>query len=232
MPNHDPFDVCETVRGSIENGEIAPAPGDYVSKCTSKVVASPITMVEIFVSVLRQYFGSTDRLRLDRGSFMWNPDPAKSEIFITSGHPKDHLNNETDGVGFAVEHQDLESKEIKSVLGGNMNNALQYDQVTGEVIYGSFTESMIYIWVVGREYNEALALGYEALTLFKTFAPVIKRTYELDALSVVKMTSPKKTQEKVPKYAGAVIVPYSVLDAWAVKPENLPVKTLDIKLTI
>jgi len=177
----------------------------------------------MMVGVLRQYFGSEDRMTLEKSTLRWSPDITASEVQI------DMVDNVKfdEGAKFPKLLVDMENQTfLKDVL-GDLDN---YDGQTGQRNYNVRSSSAFTIeaWCLSK--IEAWSAIDEVRFFLTTFRHEIAKQHCLDYLRPVQANKPVKSKLYDDYWIGRLIVEFNFEERWGVLSEQLAVSDFVLKL--
>lgn len=222
---HDPFTVCD--KRDAQAAQVAyvippPLPDSLDTPCG--VTVTPVTVLGAFVSVLRQWFGSPERVVMDKAKFLWNPDLARSSIFIATDYPW-NLDGVNGKPGIFVEHGNVVDQPIHS-LGTGKGNVVGIDNKTGAMTMANSLSADVSMRCLCLSNLEAWSLAFEVKTLFETFARAISVEYGFNSLITRGVIKPTPIKEYGDYMAATATVNYTIMSTWTVMPEALPLKSI------
>ena len=225
MAEHDPFSICD--KQAAQEAQVLyradPEPPDSEGGSCS-IIKTPVTIMAAMVSVIRQWFGSPERVTLDRGRFHWNPDLAESGIFIATDYPWN--NNAISGKpGVFIEHGSITSIPIRSI-GMGQTNAIGFDSKTGTITCASQYSADISFRCMCRANLEAWALANEVKVLFETFGAGIAKEYGLHWLGIRGVQKPVPVKDYDDFMTASVALNYTLMSVWKVALEGLPLQSI------
>lgn len=225
MSDHDPFSVCDkqaAQEAQVKRVEAPEIPDSISTPCEFTI--TPATTISIIVSLLRQWFGSEERVTLDRGRFLWHPDLESSQIFIATDYPW-NLDGVSGKPGLFVEHGSITTQPMRS-MGMGKGNAMGMSMKTGEIYCASQYSADISIRCMCRSNLEAWALANEVKCFFDTYADAGADEYGFHYLTVRGVQKPVPIKEYGNFMAASTVLNYSILSTWGIMKEALPLKSI------
>lgn len=202
------------------------------SSDSCRQVRSPIWVIKVFVSLLRQYFGSPERTRLEQGTYIWRDDPDTSEIYI-----EDEFNWNITSVGkrpalIVTLGGIAESKDTATTLG--RSGVVGYDSSNDSYIFASVDQVSLSIQGVSGSKLDSIAVAWEARSFLRTYAMPIEKEYMLHQLSSPNLGNAQKFEEYKDYWATPVNISFNLVDSWALTTESLKVKSIGmtVKTTV
>lgn len=177
----------------------------------------------MMVSVLRQFFGQTDRLSLEKASIKWDPDVSQSGVQI------DIVDNVVfqEGQKFPKILVDMETQEYPRDFIGDLDN---YVQETAMRVYTVRQQSAFSIECWGLKKLEAMAIGDEVRYFLQTYRKEISDKYCLATLRPKALIKPMKTKLYDDYWITRLIVEYEMNETWGVAAEALKVSSFTVSL--
>jgi hypothetical protein len=177
----------------------------------------------MMVSILRQYFGSEDRITLEKTSLLWNPDITQSKVQI------DALDNAKFGEGakFPKMLVDLETQSFPKDVLGDLDN---FDALSGQRNFSVRTTSAFAIECWSLTKLESWSICDEVRFFLTTYRHEIARHYCLRHLRPIQALKPVKSKMYDDYWVARLIVEFEFDEAWGVLNEQLQVSEFAIKL--
>lgn len=176
------------------------------------------------VSILRQYFGSADRMTLEKGSLLWDPDVTKSKVVIDTA---DNLKFQ-EGDKFPKFSVELENQTFPKDVIGDMVN---YNGLTGDVEYNIRVESAFLVQVWAHNRLECWNMMDELRVFLSSFCWNISACYGFQKFRPIQVNKPVKSQLHDDYWIGRVIIEFSVDESWAIGKESLEASAFNVKMT-
>lgn len=199
-----------------------------LSTCGSPL-KTPIYLTGVMVSVMRQYFGSSERISIETATFLWDRDQSKSEIYIS-----DEFNWDLENVGvrpaLIVGLGSFSALEAIPTLG--RSGLVGYNSETGRFSFGGVGRGSFEIQCVAKQKLECWSLAWEVKMMLQSYATVIQDIYGLRGLDVAGVSKPQKIQEADGYMSAAVTVNFNMVDAWSLRMENLRVQSIDTRVIL
>jgi hypothetical protein len=191
-------------------------------------IRTPVWLTGCMISMLQQYFGSDERIALERGTFKWRRVVKDSEVYIA-----DDFNWDFENVGqrpaLIVELAGM--NQIKEIPTIGQSGLINYNPRTGVYTFATIEEGTLLVRVIGKTKLETWGLAWEAKLFLQTYADALRETYNFKTFRVSKVDPPVPLKEYTEYKAATIHVPFSMIDAWGIRRENLKVQSIDPTLT-
>lgn len=175
------------------------------------------------VSVLRQYFGSEDRMSLQRSSLKWDRDPNVSKVFIDAEDNQDFRDGDT-GPRLLV---DLENQGFPRDSIGDRND---YDPLSGQENFTMRMESAYLIEAWSNKKLEAWTMADEVRIFIHTYRMVIAHQYGFNFLRPSQVVKPVKSRVYEDYWISRIIVSFDISDNWGAMQEQLKAGPITLDL--
>lgn len=168
----------------------------------------------VMISVLRQYFGSDERISLDKGRFLWNPDITSSGIQI----------DVVDNLKYAEGNKhpkilvDIEDQTFNHDVLGDLGD---YTGQTGTREFMNQNASAYSIECWGLFKLEAASIADEVRYFLQAYRHEISQKYQFKFLRVTKMLKPVKYKIFKEYWICRLIVALQTEERWGVTQESL-----------
>lgn len=219
MSTSDPTQVYDSM---IQSGACPPTDADVKDYC--KHLRTPAWLLGSAVSMLKQYFGMPERICLDKATFVWNPKVEDSQVYID-----DDFNWNFQNVGqrpaIIVELQGFDNIEEIPTLG--RSGLISHNPGTDTFNFASIEKGSLMFRCIAKQKLECWALAWEVKMFLQSYADGIKETYGFKTFRVSGVDAPQKMEEYDEYKVATVKLPFSMIDAWAIRRENLKVQTID-----
>ncbi len=180
-------------------------------------------LIATMVSLLRQHFGTDDRMTLGKSTFKWSRDANVSRLVV------DNIDN-TDfkqGDKFPRVLVDLENQGFpRDAIG----DADVFDPESGTMNYSVRTESAYSIEVWGLKKLEALALADEIRLFIQTYRRQIAHQNCFNYIRPAQVIKPVKSKMYDDYWIARVIVSFDISDTWGVAEESLKAGVIEMSL--
>lgn len=217
-----PIDPRQVMTSLINSGE-CPTKSLELKAC-SHPLRTPHYLTGAMVSLMKQYFGSKERIALEKATFLWDKSAEKSEVYIS-----DEFNWDFREVGsrpaIIVELGDFSSIEEIPTLG--KSGLIGYDPKADSLAFAAIENGTFSFRCVAKQKLEAWSLSWEVKTLLQSYAEIISAEYDFQKFRVASVTRPQKMEEADEYKVSTVSVAFNMIDAWALTMENLKVQTID-----
>ncbi len=180
--------------------------------------------VGVMMTVLRQYFGSEDRISLEKARLLWKPNEAESDVQIdVVDNLKYAAGNKHPKILVDIEDQTL----VPDVLG----DLGDYSGGTGarEMMNRNTSAYSIECW--GLTKLEAASIADEVRYFLQAFRQEISAKYHFQYLRVSKMIKPVKYKIFKEYWVCRLIVDLQTEERWAVGTESLKASQFFIDVT-
>ena len=210
----------------VQSGQCPEVPGSTEAYC--KHLRTPVWLIGCVVSMLRQYFGSPDRIALERGTFLWDEGPQNSKVYIS-----DDLNWDFENVGsrpaLIVELANMNSIEEVPTIG--RSGLTNYDPTEGTYNFSTIEQGVLLVRAIATQKLECWALTWEAKLFLQSYADALRDTYGFKTFRVGGVDAPVPLPEAKEYKVATIQIPFSMIDSWAIKRENLKVQSIDPSFT-
>lgn len=199
------------------------------SECdrTPHQLKTPVYLLGLGMALIKQYFGSEDRVALEKASLRWREDSAdcQSEIYIGT---QDNLDQETIQKRPAVIVAMGDVAFPQAVIADRMS----YDAEQGIVDYLDRAEGTWTFYCISEKPTEALGMATEIKYFFQTYRHFIANTYSLDKIRATGITSYKKHPEVKDYYGCVCEVMFALQDNFGVSIESLKISGFDFNFDL
>lgn len=206
----------------VQSGACPARPGSSSDYC--RQLRTPVWLVGCMVSMLRQYFGSADRIALERGTFLWDSKNINSQVYIA-----DDFNWDFENVGqrpaLITEISGITNIQEIPTLG--RSGLASFDPTTATYNFASIEQGTLLVRAIATSKHECWALAWEAKMFLQSYADALRETYGFKTFHVSKVDPPTPLQEYKEYKVATIHVPFSVIDAWAIQRETLKVQSID-----
>ena len=185
---------------------------------------TPVYMLGLGVALLRQFFGTEDRISLEKSQFLWKEDQELSGLYI--GYQDTH-DFQVVGKRPAIIVQLNDTTYPQEVIG----DSLKVDEATGGKAFLDHAVSSWTFLCFSDKATEAMALAGEVKYFFQTYRQFLAPSYSLSKVRVVQLGRYEKQKEYKDMYACPVTVAFDVYDNFEVQPEELRVSAINLQLT-
>lgn len=180
-------------------------------------------LTAVMVTVLRQYFGTDERISLDSGRFKWDPtiDQAGLQIDVV-----DNLKY-AEGQKFPKALVDIENRTFPRDV---ISDGMEYKPESGTREFVNRTQSSFSIECWGAFKLEAHAIADEIYYFLQAFRHVIAKKYGFTTLRVSQILKPAKYKAFHDYWIARVIVEFETTEQWGVTQESLRLSAFNVIL--
>lgn len=219
-----------------------PANNNYtkaeVEEICRERVFSPHHVISCYVSALRQYYSSPERVARmpdGGGGLRWSPNEAERTLAIEpKGAWKSDDDSKTPGLFVGMQALTHAQEEPRVLAMGHKAGGVFCGVCaeTGQRIYAAFYSVVPSIKCVGREYLQAWSLAHDVGQFIDTYGGEIAKAADLE------MKDPAAIQEPAPEpghqgaYASLVTHRCIAIDSWVLEKEGLPATSMGINVSI
>lgn len=177
----------------------------------------------VMVTLLRQYFGSDDRISLDKGRFKWNRDATQSGAQI------DLVDNlKYDEAGLAPKMLvDIENRNFPRDV---LRDGADYQKEEGNMLFTNRQESAFTIECWGQFKLEALAIADEIFYFLQAYRHEIASKYGFGTLRIANIVKPVKYKIFKQYWIARIVVEFQTEERWGVSQESLRMSSFSLKL--
>lgn len=175
------------------------------------------------VSILRQYFGSEDRMTLEKAKLLWSPEIQNSQVQI------DSVDNIQFGAGvkFPKILVDIETQTFPKDYLGDLDN---FEPISGQRNYTVRDTSAFSIECWGLKKLEAWSICDEVRYFLTTYRREIAQTYCFGFLRPIQAVKPVKSKIYDDYWLARLIVEFEISETWGVAAEELAISSFAVKL--
>lgn len=184
---------------------------------------TPVYMLGLGVALLKQFFGTEDRIALEKSQYLWKENQEESQIYI--GH-QDNLDYQVIGKRPAIITLLNDTTYPQEVIG----DSLAVFEVTGARAFLDHAVSSWTFLCFSDKAIEALGLAGEVKYFFQTYRQFLAPTYSMQKIRVVQLGRYEKQKDYKDMYACPVTVAFDVFDNFEVQPEALRVSAINLQL--
>lgn len=224
MSTTDPISIVNRL---INAGACPETCGRATEFC--KHLRTPVWLTGLMVSMLRQWFGSRERLSIEKARFLWHKEVGKSEVYIADDFNWDFINVQQ-RPAIVVELDSFSAGEDIESIG--RSGMVSWNREHDELNFASIENGRFNIHCIAKQKLEAWALAWEVKMFLATYSDVIKEAYGFKKWKVAGVQKPQPMKEAEEYKAAAVVLQFNMIDAWALKRESLKVQTIDPHLII
>jgi hypothetical protein len=176
------------------------------------------------VSILRQYFGSEDRITMEKARLLWSPAIEESQVHIDA---VDNIKFQ-EGVKFPKILVDQEDQSFPKNVVGDLDNV---EPEPGQSNYTVQTTSAFSIECWGLKKLESWAICDEVRFFITTYRQVIANAYCFNSIRPIKAMKPVKSKLYDDYWICRLIVEYDLEETWGVSREDLAVSGFSLSVT-
>jgi len=171
-------------------------------------------MVGTMVTLFRQYFGSPERLSLEKARLLWSPDPATTQVQIDC---VDNLQFDA-AAKYPKILVDIEDQNFPRDVIGDVEN---YEPETGTVNFFNRRTGAFSIECWGFKKLEASSIADEILYFLQAYRAPISQKYEFRTLRVQQIIKPVRYRQFDQYWIGRLIVAFEMDERWGTGVEAL-----------
>ena len=186
-------------------------------------IKTPLWQLDCAVGLLKQHFGTPDRLVLEQSQFLWQGDDNASGLFVGL---RDGLNFQTIEKRAAVIVGLSEQTYPKEVIG----NLAAVDRYTGNQQLHDVTVGGWEFTCLSKLPREATALATEIKYLLAAFRKPLADTYGFTLLRPEKLGVAQKVKETDVFYTCTLSSSYRIEDNFVLAQLGLPLSALRLDL--
>lgn len=184
---------------------------------------TPVYMLGLGVALLKQFFGTEDRIALEKSQYLWKENQEQSQIYI--GH-QDNLDYQVIGKRPAIIALLNDTTYPQEVIGDN----LAVFEATGARAFLDHAVSSWTFLCFSDKAIEALGLAGEVKYFFQTYRQFLAPAYSVQKIRVVQLGRYEKQKDYKDMYACPVTVAFDVFDNFEVQPEALRISAINLQL--
>ena len=191
---------------------------------TELQLKTPVYLLGVGYSLLTQHFGCQERIVLERSSYLWNPTPAQSQVYINY---RDNMDYEVVGKRPSIIVDLGDVQYPRDVIG----DVLQYNGEQGTFDILDRCESSWIFTCLSDKALDSLALATEIKYFWQTYRKYVAQTYGFDTLRCQQISRWQKQSEYKDYQGCAVGVQFSCQDNFSVGVESLKVAGIALDFT-
>lgn len=186
---------------------------------------TPTLLYGIFVELARQFYSNPDNHPLGTPIKVWDPDAAKTQIWIDTEHRWEDEHPEMRPAIY-VQLGDLSFRSLTGRTDGKMGGNLKEAETTYS---RNGTGTVSFVHLAGTS-AEACALADSTMDYLDAFGGVIRDDFCFTSFQLVQR-SPRKQMPKESKerYASVVTFSFEFQDRWVLKQETQRLKVLTFR---
>lgn len=197
----------------------------FLSQGASCQIKTPVYLLGMGMTLLKQHFGNPDRLSLDKASFLYTDDTKDEKSGLYIGY-RDNLDFETVSKRPAI-IVDLGDLQFPRDAVGDL---IGYVKETGAV---NFQDRTIGAWnftCLSDKPLEAWSLAGEIKFFIQTYRRFIARVYCMDDIRVMSIGGYQRFQEYKDQSGVRVSVGMNFQQNFGISVESLKVSAVDIQI--
>jgi len=187
---------------------------------------TPVYLMGLAVSALKQYFGTTDRISLSPDQYLWTNDPATSKLFIAEDY---NTNFKVIGQRPAL-IVGVENFEYP-VFTTAQQNLESYNPVTGTMNFAQPVNGGWTIHILSPSHLECWSLAYEVKAFFQSYSLIMIKNFNFHRILCTAIRKPQQEEEYQKTYHAVVMVQFNFVDYWGITLEALKVKSINIDMS-
>jgi hypothetical protein len=208
----------------INCGECPDTAINMESGCYSR---TPVFMTGVMVALMKQYFGSSERIAIEKNTFLWNEDEGLNKVYID-----DEFNWSLSKVGLrpAIIVALKDYSNLQDIPSVGRSGMIGYDSKTGSAVYGSIDTCGYDIQCIAKQKLECWSLAWEVKTLLQSYAYEIRKTYRFDHFRVEGIGKPTRLTQQEDHMVATVGVSYRIVETWGIQAEKLPLQSISLNI--
>lgn len=184
---------------------------------------TPVYMLGLGVALLRQYFGTEDRLALEKSKYLWAEDQEVSQVYISH---QDNLDYQTIGKRPAI---------IVSLEGMDFTQRVISDRFAvtdeGDAQFMDYSKTGWTFTCISDKALDSLGLAGEIKYFIQTYRQFLRSTYALQTIRVMSLGKYSKQKDFKDLYGTTVSVMVETNDSFEVDLEALKVSAIKLQLS-
>jgi hypothetical protein len=179
---------------------------------------TPMVLYGLFTDLTRQCYKSGDNLLIDVCA-TWDPDPAKTKIWIGTEYEWDDMTGENRPAIY-IKLGELKYKSLT----GRSDSIVSFDLEEGEWHFsrsGVGTVSWVHI---GSTKGESVALAGSTLDFMDAFSMIIRDDLKFSSFEIVSLMPVQYDKESKERYRSVVTASFEFEDTWSIKVESPKLK--------
>ena len=186
---------------------------------------TPIYILSVFVASLRQYFGSPNRISSGASNYLWDPDQAVSNVWISETY---HADRSVVGKRPSI----LVSIEQAQYPQQSLNDLFGFDPNTGLTSMFNLNESVVQFKCISENMLSSVELATELRYFISAFRNQIETAFSLDRVRAISTGKTQKTEEYKEYCCTDFVCEVKYQEHWGVVAESLKVKSVFTNLKI
>lgn len=190
-------------------------------------VKTPVYLMGLGMSLLKQHFSNPDRLSLDKATFLYTEDETLSESNLHIGY-RDNLDFKNVGKRPAIIVDLGDHAFPKEVVG----DVIGHSPEQGALFFQDRTITSWMFNCISDKPLEAWSLAGEVKFFFQTYRRFIARAYCMDEIRVSALAGYQRFEEYKEMSGVRVIVGLNYQQSFGVATESLKVSAIDLELAL
>lgn len=193
--------------------------------CHGDRIRTPIYVLAVIVAILKQYFGTTNRISMEESKYLWKEDQGESDLYVSEE--------------FAFEP--LVAGKRPAILIGldgqtfprlAMADLLYFDPTTSTSHHVAASQSAVRFRCMHESMLGAMELATELKYFVDVFRLQIQDSYCFDTFRAAQASSPQKIEEYKDYWIVDLVCELKYQEKWGVTLEHLRVKSVAVDLRI
>lgn len=197
-----------------------------VDDCKGYRLKTPIYVLSVLVAVFRQYFGSPNRIPSETSKYLWTPDQATSNIWISEEHNADRaVIGKRPALLVNIYGQSYPQQAIGDYASHDMANSTSYmfNIVDSAIRFRCISENML----------SSMELATEVRYFISGFRHQIEQAFRFDKLRISQVSLTQRIEEYKEYWVTDLTAELKYQEVWGITTENLKVKSVftDLRIT-
>jgi hypothetical protein len=186
---------------------------------------TPVYLMGLAVSALKQYFGTSDRISLSPDQYLWTSDDAASQIFIAEDFNLDFKQiGKRPALICSVENFEY------PIFTTAQQNLESYNPKTGTLNFAQPVNGGWTIHILSPSHLEAWSLAYEVKAFFQSYSLIMIQNFNFHRILCSAIRKPQQEEEYQKLYHAVVMVQFNFVDYWGITREALKIKSIETTL--
>jgi hypothetical protein len=182
-------------------------------------IKSPIHILSVFVSTLKQFFGTQNRISTDYSTYLWTEDQSKSNIWISEEFSADRsVIGKRPSILVGIKQMAYPQQSIGDYSMFDIKNSTTYTL--------NIVDSIIRFRCISENMLSSLELATEIKYFVSTFAHQISEAFCLDKFRGAQITETQKIEEYKEYFVTDFLCELKYQEILGVKTENLRIKSV------
>lgn len=159
-----------------------------ISESGGYYLKTPIFILSVFVSILKQFFSTSPRMSLETSQYLWTPDPAESQVWISEEFSADRkIVGKRPSILVIFGDQQYPTVTLGDLSSFNSETSTShtFNLVNGQVSFRCISENML----------SSLELATEVRYFLSSFRQSIQDTFCLDRVRPISTSKAQKIEE-------------------------------------